>query len=107
MDRRDSRDGEMKIAKDYWQLVRDKADELGTDGCTMATGAYKDCCLRHDVEYRLGTTISGKPLTREEADKRFLSCMQSRSRLGWWAPLAWARYFAVRKFGNKAWKGDE
>jgi hypothetical protein len=95
----------MKV-KDYWQIVRDRADDLGSDGCTMATSAFRDCCLRHDLEFRTGrSAVSRRPLTRAEADARFLACMQSRSALGWFSPMAWIRYAAVRMFGQRHWKG--
>jgi hypothetical protein len=85
----------------YWERVRDKAAEIGCDGCSMALGVHLDCCLEHDLHYRLGTTLDGTPITRAEADKRFLACMQSRSRFGWFSPMAWWRYFAVTKFGGR------
>lgn len=91
-----------RMQKRYWERVRDKAAELGTDGCSKATGAYVDCCLEHDLAYRMGTTLDGTPLTKEEADKRFLSCMQSRSIFGWYSPMAWWRYAAVKVFGRRA-----
>lgn len=89
---------------EYWARVRDAADELGADGCTMATSIRRDCCLRHDCEYRLHETLSGRALTRKEADDRFLACMQARSVFGWWSPLAWGRYAAVRLIGAPAWR---
>lgn len=84
----------------YWERIYDKAAELGSDGCTFATGGFRDCCIEHDVHYRLGTTIDGYPITRREADARFRSCMQCRSKVGWWSPVAWWRWAAVRVFGR-------
>ena len=93
------------MLRDYWQRVREAADDLGTDGCTMATGAFRDCCLRHDVEYRTGrSAVSGRRLTRAEADARLRGCMQSRAWLGYWSPMAWLRWSAVRLFGGRAWR---
>lgn len=86
---------------EYWQRIRDEADRLGTDGCTMGSAAFRDCCARHDIEWRRGTTIDDEPVTIDEADARFLACMQSRSRLGWWSPIAWLRYVAVRTVGRR------
>lgn len=105
--REDRSVGSQKVKADYWQLVRDKADALGTDGCTMAGPAFRDCCRRHDLEYRLGRTLSGKFLTRKMADQRFLACMQSRSMLGWYSPIAWLRYAAVRLFGAKHFRSHD
>jgi len=95
----------MPVTRDYWHRVRDKAAELGTDGCTMAGPAFRDCCLRHDAEYRTCRTLSGRKITRKEADQRFLACMQSRSIVGWWSPIAWLRYAAVRLCGASSSKG--
>jgi hypothetical protein len=87
---------------EYWTKVRDLAADLGTDGCTGASSVFRDCCLRHDCEYRRGvTTGSNRPLTRKQADQRFLACMQARSIFGWWTPTGWARYAAVRWFGRR------
>ena len=85
----------------YWERVRDKAAELGTDGCSGGTGAFRECCLEHDIHYRTGLTLDGAPITKDEADKRFLSCMQSRSVFGFYSPMAWWRYAAVTLFGRK------
>lgn len=95
------------MTEDYWQRVRAEADVLASDGCTMATSAMRDCCLEHDVAYRLHRTVTGEPLTREEADVRFRACMQRRSRLGWYSPMAWLRYAAVRAFGARGWAKPE
>lgn len=92
---------------DYWTRVRDVGDRIGADGCTMATGIRRDCCVEHDIAYRLGRTVDGQSLTKQEADKRFLACMQRRAWLGWWSPVAWVRYAAVKWFGGSAWRNGE
>jgi hypothetical protein len=91
----------------YWRGIKDKADELGTDGCTAGSAVFRLCCLRHDVEYRTGCTLTGGLLTRKQADLRFLACMQSRAILGWWSPIAWGRYALVRVFGGRSWRGND
>lgn len=92
------------MSPDYWDRVRDKAAELGTDGCSYASAAYKDCCLEHDVFYKLGTKLDGTPITQAEADLRLRSCIQSRSRVfGWYSPVAWGRYFLLKLRGHIAW----
>lgn len=83
----------------YWVRVRERAAELGSDGCSGVTNAHRDCCLEHDIAYRLHTTVDGVPLTKAEADTRFRSCLQRRSKAGALSPLAWWRYLAVRWFG--------
>lgn len=80
----------------YWERVRDKAGELGTDGCSYVSGAYVECCMEHDIFYRTGRTLDGKPITKREADARLRACMQSRSRLGFFSPLAWLRWTGLR-----------
>lgn len=79
----------------YWERIRDRAAELGTDGCTGATGIHVECCLEHDIHWRTGRTLDGQPITPGQANKRFRSCMQSRSKLGWFSPLAWWRWGVV------------
>jgi hypothetical protein len=91
------------LHESYWERVRDRAAEMGCDGCSMATGAYLDCCLEHDLHYRLGTTLKGVPITKADADLRFRSCMQTRSKLGWFSPMAWWRYWAVKWRGKGIW----
>lgn len=91
----------------YWQRVGEKARELVSDGCTMGTSLFRPCCLEHDIHYRTGRTLGGRRLTRRGADERFLRCMQRRSKLGWWSPVAWIRYGAVRAFGGRAWQGAD
>ena len=89
-----------RLQKRYWERIKDKAAELGADGCSGATGAFAECCLEHDIYYRTGATLDGRPITKEEADKRFLACMQSRSIFGFYSPMAWWRYLAVKRFGR-------
>ena len=64
---------------DYWEAIRARAKELQSDGCSRVTSMYLDCCLEHDIYYRTGKTLNGKEISREEADKIFRECMQSRS----------------------------
>jgi hypothetical protein len=91
------------VSEGYYDRLREIADQEGFDGCTLATGARKDCCAEHDFHYAFHRRLDGTPLTREEADQRFLRCVQRRGWFGWFSPLAWIRYWAVRRFGQKAW----
>lgn len=84
-----------RAGKRYWERIADKAAELGTDGCTGATGAFRDCCLEHDIHWRTGKTLDGTPISKQEANNRFRSCMQSRSIFGYYSPVAWYRWCAV------------
>ena len=89
-----------RAGKRYWERVRDRAAELGADGCTGATNAFRDCCLEHDIFYRTGKTLDGRPITKAEADDRFRSCMMAHSVLGFYSPMAWIRWAAVKVFGR-------
>src|SRR5688572_11042144 len=91
---------------DYWTRIRDEADRLGTDGCSMGSAAFRLGCLRHDCEYRTGVTIDGDPVTKQQADDRFLCYMQSRSIFGWWTPMGWTRYLILKLFGQKTWNAN-
>lgn len=84
----------------YWDRVKDRAGELGSDGCSYVSGAFVECCLEHDIHYRTGRTLRGIRITKREADDRFKACMRSRSRLGYFSPMAWIRWAAVRWFGR-------
>jgi len=89
----------------YWQRVRIRARELRSDGCTGVPNFYKDCCLEHDIAYRTGRDIDGRPVTREEADKQLRDCIQARSLFGKWSPMSWWRYWAVRWLAGRSWHG--
>lgn len=84
----------------YWKRVRERAADLGSDGCTGVSELYRDCCFEHDIAYRTGHTVLGRATTREEADRRFRQCIQSRSALGRFSPVSWVRWAGVRLFGG-------
>jgi hypothetical protein len=88
---------------DYWETVRRTATTLNSDGCTGVPDLYLDCCYQHDIHYRTHRTLDGQPITKREADRLFRECMQSHSRLGWWAPLSWVRWAAVALLGKCSW----
>lgn len=92
----------MACEADYWTRVRNRAAELGWDGCTWGTGLYRDCCAQHDVERRDGTTVDGEPVTDVQAHARFKACMQAKSKLGYWSPIPWLRWGVVRLFDRGA-----
>ena len=92
--------------KRYWEQIDDWADSLGADGCTGGTNAFVHCCRRHDAEYRTGTTLEGQSVNKQEADKRFLDCMRNHSKLGYWSPMAYYRYLAVKVFGKPSASSD-
>ena len=89
----------------FWGRVRLIARQLKSDGCTGVPEFYRDACLLHDLLYRSGCDLDGKPITRKEADAAMKQVIQDRSKLGRFSPLSWWRYGAVRLFGAKSWKG--
>ena len=92
----------------YWEEVRARAKALGADGCSgPAIEWYRDCCLEHDVHYRTGRRLDGTAISRREADAVFRRCMQERSPLKKWSPLAAWRWVAVRLFGGHHYQGQE
>lgn len=110
---------EHRLTFEAW--IREQAALIDSDGCTWATGARRLCCQIHDCEYfyakdakdaylrywRHGDSElawrDARRTTRAEADRDFLKCLRSKSKLGYYSPLAIARYAVVRKFGQKAW----
>jgi len=85
----------------YWKDIETKAQELGSDGCTVVADFYLPCCYEHDIAYRTGCDVYGNPVTRAHADSEFRRCMQSRSRLGILNPMSWWRWIGVRLFGRR------
>lgn len=84
-----------------WSLVRARAAQLNSDGCTWATEFYKDACLYHDILCSTHADLDGTPILWEEAHLRFRQVIQSRSLFGRFSPMAWWRYWAVRRFARK------
>ncbi len=86
----------------YREWVEDTAASLGSDGCTGVLGNYRWCCMEHDIFCRTATQRDGTPITREQANKRFRSCIQRHSPFGFWSPMAWWRWLGVTLFGGAA-----
>ena len=84
-----------KAERRYFERIRDKAAELGSDGCTGGTGAFKDCCREHDVHWRTGRMLDGTPISPRAANRRFLACMRNHSRFGYYSPMALIRFVVV------------
>lgn len=79
----------------YWRRVRQRAFELGSDGCTGVSELFKESCLEHDIHWRTGATIDGHTITTAQANTRFRLVIQSRSRFGVFSPISWIRYLGV------------
>lgn len=76
----------------YWLLVRARAEQVKSDGCSDSPDFAIECCYEHDIHWRTGKTIWGQPLTENEANARLERCERSRS---WFA----------RRFGFSPWAG--
>jgi len=88
----------------YWDRVKALAWALKGDGCSKVPDFnYRCCCDEHDIHYRTGTTLDGVRLTRKEADKYFLACMQKRGGI----VLPFLYYIGVRLFGESSWDHDK
>jgi hypothetical protein len=84
-----------------WDAIRAQAQAMGSDGCTVVTEAFQDCCYLHDLCWRHGVDpTTGQPITYDEANVLFRHCIQSKSRLGRFSPVSWIRYFGVQWFGR-------
>ena len=87
----------------YWRLVKAKALELKSDGCTGVTAAFLRCCHQHDIHYRTQTywkvhivtwgsngqlpiyeLITGDRITSRQADHIFRECMKVYGPEGNW-----------------------
>ena len=96
----------------YRDWIREQAALHNVDGCTGVTNWNAFCCLQHDLEFRFGKGagsayrhyLTGDPdpwlradvTTFEQANAHFKACNFRESSLGYWNPLAWLRYGAMR-----------
>lgn len=87
----------------YWAKVREKAAELGVDGCTGVWNLHTHCCDEHDVHLvtRRRLTDDTPIENKKWADLRWRACVMRSSILGTWSPYAWLGYWAIRRFGRK------
>lgn len=104
----------------YWNWIRSEAALVDTDGCSAVTGLKVECCFEHDLGYwfardprdafrrfregALDPWGEADRITREEVDRRFRRCLQTRSTLGRWSPMAIWRWLGVRIGGQDAWE---
>lgn len=105
----------------YFDWVESEAALIETDGCSKVSGAYRRCCLVHDLSYYYAKapTVAYKlylqgidnywqqaaSIDQAEADADLRRCMQSQSKLGFWSPLAVIRWSVLKMVGKKAWQG--
>ncbi|HYC45382.1 MAG TPA: hypothetical protein VED01_07820 [Burkholderiales bacterium] len=91
-------------AREHYELL---AKLVKADGCSSSPDLwFRAACDEHDVHYRTGQDCDGNPITRAEADRRFLARMRecAISPLGRWilAPTYW---LFVRACGWRHWRG--
>ena len=91
---------------DYWDRVRERAKELHSDGCSCVPDFFLYGCLEHDCHYRLHLDMDNNPINKAEADLQLKQYIQSHSWLRRYSPMAQWRYWAVKRFGKKAWDHD-
>ena len=90
---------------EFWETVRRLALAAGSNGCTGVPDFYAYNCWLHDLHYRFGHDLSGRPLSRDDADRRLRLGIQARSLFGILSPMSWWRWFGVRLFGGRSWNG--
>lgn len=104
----------------YFNWLREQATLANTDGCSRVTGFKVECCYEHDLAYfyhrdprdaylrwktgSLHPWREARPIDRGATDARFRRCLQARSRLGFWSPMALWRWVGVKVGGSGAWK---
>jgi hypothetical protein len=77
--------------------------QLNSDGCTLAPDLnIRRCCERHDYYYRHSGKFRYCSVTRREADRLLLDCMQAQD----YRFLAWVYWAAVRLFGWWFWNAN-
>lgn len=87
------------------RFYQEIAKEIKSDGCTGVLEIHHNCCVVHDLGYRKGVDVYGRPVTRREVDAEFRRCNQRNSPLGRFSPDAWIRWAGVRVFGIGKFKG--
>jgi len=91
----------------YFVKIRRLAASVGADGCSGVPDFFRVVCDRHDWHYRTHKTTTGKPLSKEWADKHLRSGIRHLSYFGDWSPMAWWRFRALMRLraAQRAWKG--
>lgn len=95
--------------------LRALAGAVKADGCSSSPDLFfKECCDEHDVYYRTGKDAEGRPISRQEADRRLRKCQQRFARLKrkgvvpvlgpffWQQVVPWVYWGAVRGW-NVSW----
>ncbi|MCB7128003.1 MAG: hypothetical protein J3T61_00490 [Candidatus Brocadiales bacterium] len=95
---------------DYAGLVRMRAKDIRSDGCSGVLPLYEDVCYEHDIHYATHRCFYlGDELTQEDADRYLKWGIQYFSFFGRWSPMARWRYRALSSkkglgLGRKSWE---
>lgn len=98
--------------RDWKKLTECDYAEIGlfiaTDGCTGVPDFYLNCCILHDWFYRTHRDLYGRPATKAYADRIGMKeCIRRCSWLGRFSPMAWWRWWGLRKWfkekSEKSW----
>lgn len=92
--------------KVYWSRIKEKADELGSDGCSGVPDFYRWTCWEHDIHYRTHAFLSGDTIDKATADYIFRVRIQQGSFWGKFSPMSWWRWIGVALFGKSSWNGE-
>lgn len=98
-----------KDEKGYWALIELWAKNYQSDGCTIVPDLFcKPACWEHDFHYRYAVTLTGEPITFEEANSRFREVIQMHSplgrlKLGVLSPTSWVYWRGVVRGGRGIW----
>lgn len=103
---------------EYWILVKQKARELKSDGCSGVADFYIDACYEHDIHYRTWKTVLGQDITKAQADWLLgVRIRQMATKNLDWNPRTWGnllgypmsiwRWLGVSVFGGASWHGDD
>jgi hypothetical protein len=75
-------------------------EAIQSDGCTIVSELYHECCVVHDLGYQFAIDPWGRQVTKGQIDTAYRQCMEQRSKLGRYNPISWMRYLGVRAFGR-------
>lgn len=87
----------------YWSGVKEKAEDLCSDGCSGVPDWMIWTCWEHDYHYRTHESVEGWPIKKCEADYIFRRRIQQSSGFGRFSPVSWWRWLGVRFLATKAW----
>lgn len=85
------------ITDNYCKVLQ---DAIKSDGCTIVSELYHQCCVVHDLGYQFGVDPWGRCIDRSTIDANFRKCIEKRSKLGRFQPDAYLRFLGVRLFGG-------